>query len=293
MDISKIINDYFVNPIVEHSGYNIVNTLVYAVIALAAAFLIYKWLKPKFTKQFILYLIPFILFGSTVRVFTDSIDSGIAQQHTNDMFGLVGAAVDSGIYGYGPLTVTPGIYIATAAITLFAIIISEKLKKPKLLPVIGIALWIPHLMLLIPMVKYLNFFFGIIVLVAVSMAVVYPFLKKDKIWNIESALAVGAHTLDGSASFMAIEVFNRMAAECTELGRCYFGQHVIERAMGGALPYGTALFLLIKVVFAVFACYVVERYCKDKNERNFIYTLVIIFGLAPGVRNILRLLIGA
>ena len=107
------------------------------------------------------------------------------------------------------------------------------------------------------------------------------------------ALAVGAHALDGSASFMAIEVFNRVATDCLELGRCYFGQHVIERAVGGALPYGTAIFLLAKLLFALFAVHVIEGQCKDKNERAFIYALVIIFGLAPGIRNALRLLIGA
>lgn len=293
MDINSIINEYFINPVVERSGYNIVNTLVYAAIALMAAFLIYWWMKPKFTRQFILYLIPFVLFGSTVRVFTDAIDTGVAQQHASDLFGLVGFAVDLGIYNYGPLTVTPGIYMATAVITLFSIFISERLRKPRLLPAIGLALWLPHLLLLMPMFGHWNFLAATIVLVAASIVVIYPMLRRDRLLNRESLLAVGAHALDGGASFVAIEVFNRISPECLELGRCYFGQHVIERAIGNALPYGTALFLLLKLLFAVFAVHVIERQCKDRDERNFIYALVIIFGLAPGVRNVLRLLVGA
>lgn len=292
-DIGSIINEYFINPVVEHSGYNIVNTLAYAAIAIAAAYLIYRWMKPKFTRQFVLYLIPFVLFGSTVRVLTDAIDTGVAQQHAADLFGLVGFAVNLGIYNYGPLTVTPGIYIATAVITLFSIFISERLHKPRLLPAIGLALWLPHLVLLMPMFQHWNFLAAIVVLVAASIVVIYPMLQRDRLLNRESLLAVGAHALDGSASFVAIEVFNRIAPECLELGRCYFGQHVIERAMGDALPYGTAVFLLAKLLFALFAVHVIERQCKDRHERAFIYALIIIFGLAPGIRNALRLLIGA
>ena len=293
MDVNKFIEEFFIDPIVEHSGYNIVNTFVYAVIAIVAAFLIYKWLKPKFTQRFILYLIPFVLFGSTVRVLSDTIDTGVAQQYTGSLGGLIGVVINLGIYNYSIFTATPGIYIITAMITLIALILSEKLRRPKLFPLIGLALWIPHFIILIPMFKEWMFFVMIALIVVVSLAVTWPFLSHYKLLKRESFLAILGHALDGSASFVAIEIFNRMSTECTDLGHCYFGQHVVERTLSNFIPFGTAMFLLLKIIFAIFAVFFIERYCKDQHEKMFFYTLIIIFGLAPGIRNTLRILAGA
>jgi uncharacterized membrane protein len=293
MGIDEILQQYFIDPIAERSGYNVVNTLVYAVIAIAAAYLIYRWLRPKFTKRLVLHIIPFILFGSTVRVLTDSIDSGVAQQHVDDLFGLVGLAVNSGIYNYGTLTVTPGIYVVTGLITLASIFVSDRLKRPMLLPAIGLILWLPHLVLLTPMFKHWDYAAGIIAIVAVSIGLSIVLMQRLRIDGDLGRAAVAAHSLDGTASFMAIEVFNRLADECTILGRCYGGQHVVERTIGETLPYGTLFYLLLKLVFVLFAVKVIEQESKDEKEKNFIYTLIIIFGLAPGLRNLLRILVGA
>lgn len=292
-DIGVFIQQYFLQPVAEHSGYNLVNTLVYAVMALIAAYVIYTLFKKRFTKEFILYTIPFILLGSTVRVVTDSIYSGVMQQHSAALFGLLGRVVNSGIYNYGPFTVTPGIYIVIAAITIAALLISSYLKKPKLYPAIGLVLWAPNFILLMPMM--VNWIYA-----AMVLAIVFVFymlsamvLSRYKIKNMQSSLTVISHALDGAASFVAIEIFNRTSPACLQQGICYFGQHVVERYFGDLIAYGTGIYLLIKIVFAILASWVIERESSNEYEKNFIYLLVIIFGLAPGIRNILRLTVGA
>lgn len=285
--------DYFINPIVEHTGYNTVNTLVYAIIAIVAAYALFLWLRPKFTKKFVLYLLPFILLGSTVRVLTDTIDTGVAQQHASALFGLIGAAVNSGIYSYGFLTATPGIYIMTAIVTILAILLSDFLKKPKVLPAIGIVLWVPHFILLLPM--FVNWMYlAIISLIVICLFLLcFAVLSKWKMNNPQTQLAALAHVLDGGASFVAIELFNRLSPDCTVLGKCYFGQHVVESFFGRAVPWGTAIYVAIKVIFVLLACRIIESEKMNEGEKNFIYALIIIFGLAPGIRNLLRLLCGA
>ncbi|VVB73615.1 Uncharacterised protein [uncultured archaeon] len=290
--ISDMINQYFMQPIAEHSGYNIVNTLVYAVIAMAAAYFLFKVFKRRFTREFILYTIPFVLLGSTMRVVTDSIDSGAMQQHRDALFGLVGKVVDSGAYNYGPLTVTPGIYIMTAAITIAAILVSAALKKPRLYPAIGLALWLPHLLLLSPLMVNWPYAAMIFVIVMVFYYLSNEIFSRYGIGSMQSRIAVFAHALDGAASFVAIEVFNRMSPECLEKGLCYFGQHVVERFFGEVIVYGTGLYLAIKVLFAIVASWVIEKESADGHEMNFIYLLIIVFGLAPGLRNVLRLIAG-
>ncbi len=291
--MADFITDYFIDPIVEKSGYNLVNTLVYAVIAIVAAFFIYKFLKKKFDKKFIVYLVPFILLGSTVRVVTDSIDTGVAQQHRTALFGLIGTVIDSGVYNYGYLTVTPGIYIITAIITMVALFISEKLKRPKVFPLIGILLWLPHLIILLPMVAHFDYAALIIGIVVLAYVAAVFILKKMGLDSLQSKVAVFAHAIDGSASFVAIEIFNRFSSECLVSGRCYVGQHVVERFFGDIIIFGTALYFAVKIGFIIFASRIVEKESEDENEMNFIYTLLIIFGLAPGIRNLLRIVIGA
>ena len=290
--ISDLLNQYFIQPIAEHSGYNIVNTLVYAIIAMAAAYFLFKIFKKRFTAEFILYTLPFVLLGSTVRVVTDSIDSGIMQQHRDALFGIVGRVVDSGIYNYGPLTVTPGIYIVTAAITIAAILVSAALKKPKLYPAIGLALWLPHLVLLLPLMVNWPFAAMIFVIVMLFYGMSNEIFSRYKINSMQSKMAVLAHALDGAASFVAIEVFNRMSPECLEKGICYFGQHVVERFFRELIVYGTGIYLAVKVLFAIVASWVIEKESADEHEMNFIYLLIIVFGLAPGLRNVLRLIAG-
>jgi len=290
--LDEFLNQYFLQPISEHSGYNIVNTLIYAVIAIVAAYALFRIFKKKFTKEFILYTLPFVLLGSTVRVVTDAMDAGALQQHRGALFGIVGRAVDSGIYNYGALTVTPGIYIVVAAITILAILVSSALKRPKLYPAIGLVLWIPHLLLLTPLMVNWPYAAAIFVLVMVFYWLSTEIFSRYNITSAQSKLTVVAHALDGAASFTAIEVFNRIAPECIEHGMCYFGQHVVERFFAEAMVYGTAIYLAIKVLFAMVASWVVEKESADEHEMNFVYLLLIVFGLAPGVRNVLRLIAG-
>jgi uncharacterized membrane protein len=74
-------------------------------------------------------------------------------------------------------------------------------------------------------------------------------------------------------------------------GLCYQEEHVFGGFLAG-FDFGLVVFLLIKVAFSILACYVIEKELKNEHSRNFVYLLIIIFGLAPGVRDALRLLAG-
>ncbi|MEM2974760.1 MAG: DUF63 family protein [Candidatus Micrarchaeia archaeon] len=291
MGLEDFISEYFVRPIVEYSGYNIVNTLTYAIIAMVAAYLLFIWLRKKFTKEFILYLIPFILFGSTVRVITDSIYTGVAQKHTEDVLGLVGLVVNSHLYDYGFWTVTPGIYILTAVLVIISILLSDLLKRPKLLPIIGILLFVPHFIVLIPMFVNYTFIIILLTIASVSTLAAVLFLGFLGIKSLQSKFAVFAHSLDGAATLTALSIFNKLSESCLIEGLCYREEHVFGGFLAG-FEYGMVAFLLIKIAFAVLACYFIERELKNENTKNFIFLLIIIFGLAPGVRDALRLLAG-
>ncbi|VVB66736.1 Uncharacterised protein [Candidatus Gugararchaeum adminiculabundum] len=280
-------NDYFVKPIWDRVGYNPVNTLIYAVIALAFAFIIYKGFekyKVKIDQKFFLQVLPFILLGSTMRVVTDSIDSGVLQNHTGDLFGLTGIVVNSHIWDYGYFTVTPGVYFLTAALLFGSLALSRVLKKEEIFPGIGLVLWAFHFIILIPLFTYWSFALMILGIAGIVGLAAY---FASKLIGIEpfSSVVVFAHALDGAATWVIIDIFSKVT------GRSYFEQHVVSDLLGKT-AIGFALFFLVKVLFSSAAVFVIEKDDAKRQEKNYILLLLFIFGLAPGMRDVLRMLCG-
>jgi uncharacterized membrane protein len=302
--MSDFFSDYFIRPIWEHTGYNLVNTLAYALIALAAAYLIYKAFQ-KFRiaidKEFLLAILPFILLGSTMRVVTDSIDTQLMQAYAANnagsfVSGIYSAIISSHALDYGYLTVTPGIYIVTAALFLAVLAICHSFGKREIVKYVGFALWLPFLLLLVPMMSHWAYpVIAIVVAVAAYFGAKAAFARfgvKDEL----APFVVFAHALDGAATFVTIDLFNKLEPACAALGKCYGEQHVLSAGLGNVLGftgYGYLLFLLVKILFSGAAAYIVAKDNAPQSEKNYIFLLLIIFGLAPGIRDCLRVLTGA
>ncbi len=274
-------DQYYIQPIIRHEGYNIVNTLTYAVIAILAvyfAYSIFKRSKITVNRRFVINTIPFVLFGSTVRVITDSIDSGVMKPITP----LHSLILDSHIYDYGFFTSSPGIYIVTAFLFFISLFAVHKLKKPEALGYLGTALWVPHFLVLLFMLKYTEYAIPVLILAAIPFYLALRHFKNDILAGI-----VGAHALDGAATFFIIDFFGMLT------GKSYFEQHVIPSFIGEA--FGTFFpFYLLKIGIAFGAAHFIANE-KDANEgeKHFIALLLIIIGLAPGLRGLLRMVVGA
>ena len=267
MTIEELINEYFLAPIDERTGYNAVNTVVYAVIALAAAYLIFKGLKKlgiKTDKKFAYSIIPFVLFGATLRV-----------------------VVDANILPYNYFTTTPGIYFLVGLTTVAAVLLFHFLKKPHLLAYAGLLIFIPSFILLVPLFTHYTYAIFILILALLGAAignVAFNWARLECSWL--SRLVVFSHALDGAATFVSIDIFSRMQ------GVTYFEQHVVTNALAQAFG-GFWVFYLIKIIFAIGAVYLLEKESDvKKEEKYYIMLLLVIFGLAPGVRDVLRLLCG-
>lgn len=272
---------YFIEPIWAKTGYNIVNTTTYAMIALLALyliFLIFRRYNVKIDKKFVYAVIPFILLGSTVRVVTDAVDAGIMTPLTP----VHQLLLDSHIYDYGYLTVSPGIYMVIAAIMFLSMAVLMGIRRPGWLPYVGLFLWLPHFLLLIPFMKFILYAIPIIIIAVVPFYIALRYFK-----NNIYALIVGAHALDGGATFFIIDFFGKLT------GHAYFEQHVVGNVIGQL--FGTyAVFYLLKVAIAFGASYILftEKELQE-DERNFIALAIVIMGLAPGLRDILRMVVGA
>lgn len=281
MNISDFINEYYLDPIIEHEGYNLVNTLTYAIIALCSIYFIYRVFKKYkiiINKEFVINTLPFVLFGSTVRVITDSIDTGTIKPITV----LHEFVINSHIYDYGVISASPGIYIVTALLFFLSLAIAQIMKNEKITGYIGLVLWIPHFFILVFMFKYLEFTVPILLLTAIPFFICLKYFK-----DVFSAGIVGAHALDGAATFFIIDFFGKIT------GRSYVEQHVIPAFIGDV--FGTFLpFYILKIAIAFTAALVITNEKQVTNqEKYFITLLLIILGLAPGLRDMLRMAVGA
>ena len=100
-----------------------------------------------------------------------------------------------------------------------------------------------------------------------------------------AGLIVGGQALDGAATFFTIEIFSQLT------GRTYFEQHVVSSFIGD--NFGYFGFYLLKVALATLISYVIITYKKaEEKEKWYIGLLVIIMGFAPGIRDVLRMVIG-
>lgn len=263
----EFINQYFINPINEHAGYNIVNTAVYVVIALAALYLIRQFLKSRkieIDNYFVYTVIAFVLFGSTKRVITDAIDSGM---HFDPLV--------NSLLSYNAFNVTPGIYIFVGGLFLISVAI-DFITKRKAALWIGVALAAIHLLILFSLFYRINlFYFGMIaVLAAIPFAAFYPQFK-DKLMPF----VIFSQALDGGATFTALD-----------LKGGYFEQHVFSNLIGQNL--GFFAFYLLKVALATAFVYLVDKEKMDGFDKRYLLVIAMIFGLAPGLRDLLRVAFG-
>jgi uncharacterized membrane protein len=278
--MENFIYDYFIKPIWDHSGYNIVNTLVYAAIAIIAIFLIYRWFKAiklEVDERFVAGVLAFVLFGSTSRVVTDAIDNGVFTGVTP----IHQFVLDSHIWDYGYFTVTPGIYIVTAVLFLGSIAILNHLKKMELLVFVGLVLWLPNFLLLVPFMKYAIFAVPIICLAFIPSFIALKYFKDQIMVGV-----VAGQALDGAATFFVIDYFSKIS------GIQYFEQHVVSSAIG-ALGGTYFVFYLIKTAIAVFAVDVLNKEKMEINDKYYVAVVIMIMGFAPGIRDILRMMVGA
>ncbi len=261
------LNTYFIQPIYTDSSYNLVNTTVYALIAIAALFGIYKILQKlnfKVDNRFFYALLPFIVFGSSVR-----------------------ALVDHEILKSGFWFVSPGIYLLTAAIFLGIFFLSYFIGKHK-----GENAWKRTLISGILLdailwtyaasksIKFTNLIYGagIICLALLASIILYFIFRKTKFIGGKYFLPFPAHMFDASATFIAVDFLG--AIEKHPL------PNMISSFVGtAAIMYALKLIVLIPLM------YLLNKEFKDKNFVAYLAIAIAVLGLAEGLRDLLTIII--
>ncbi|MCS7121160.1 MAG: DUF63 family protein [Archaeoglobaceae archaeon] len=250
MDIWGFIKKYYIDSIVYKEGYNIVNTLTWALILVLAVYFLYKFLQKRtdFRSEFVISMLPFIVFGSSVRIVEDA--------------GFIDPPISY-------FLMTPFIYFLTFFVAFPSLLLSIKLKNYKVCTLLGVLLSSAVLIFLFSNLKVVHYWvFPAALAMSFLVSYVFSFVTK------KSFVVMFSHMLDSFSSYIGIKFLN------------YWELHVLPRFL--VENFGSEVLPLVKFLVLASVLYILD-FEKDEKLKNFLKFCLIVLGLAPGIRNSLRM----
>jgi uncharacterized membrane protein len=279
--ISEFIYKYYIDPIRYSQPYNVVDTLTYAIILICSVYLIYRWLKRSgitLDRTFVLATIPYVVLGGVLRVVQDT--------------GMITSDIRF-------LLVTPLIYFVLFFFTAGILFVARFVEQQGLVKnflhlygAIGAASAFTVSLILaaygITTTRIDLFVLFIIPLMAITAtAVVWVFIRYILSWKYVNdplyITLIFGHMLDASATSYGIDMHPALR---------YVEQHVVGSNL---IEWtGTAFIMFpLKLVVLFPAVYVLEMYRSeaDPDFWHLVVLAMIVVGLAPGVRDMVRMVL--
>ncbi|WP_292363982.1 MULTISPECIES: DUF63 family protein [unclassified Methanoculleus] len=278
--IREFLYKYYIDPIRYGEAYTLVDTLTYALILIAAVYLVYRGLrryKIAIDDELVLATLPFVVLGGLLRVVEDT--------------GMITS-------DFRFLLITPLIFFvifAVAGIALFAGKLAENAglvsRYSRVYAGTGIAACLLATAALVwfgltEATIALDVLTTILALASVTSLALWAFLvyvlKWDYASNILYKLLIFGHMLDASATSYGIDIHPVR----------YVEQHVVGSALIDATGTAFSMFLL-KIAVIVPAVYVLEMYRREGNPDlwHLILLAMIVVGMAPGIRDLVRMVL--
>jgi uncharacterized membrane protein len=278
--IGDFIYKYYIDPIIQVGHYNVVNTLTYAAILIVMVYFVYRWLRRTciaIDHAFVMATLPYLILGGVLRVVEDT--------------GMVP-------YPWHVLLVTPLIFFIIFVYAISALVLSRALEEhgsirdtKKGYAAAGIIAVVAVTCILvwfgITETKIaLGVLAGILAMAGVTTLAVLAFIRYILRWEFIGdplyRLLVFGHMLDASATSFGIDLH--------ELS--YVEKHVV----GGVLidATGTAFVMFpLKLAVIIPALYILELYRAEGNEElwHLILLAMIMVGMAPGIRDLVRMVL--
>jgi len=285
--ISEFIYKYYIDPIRLGQPYNVVDTLTYAIILVAGVYLLYRWMSQstwlsdigfKIDTTFILATLPYVVLGGVLRVVQDT--------------GMVKGDLQF-------LLVTPLIYFVLFFYTIGMLFLSRYMTLQGctknilslyvfagILSVITVSLvllaWGINNSTVDAGIFCIIMVMALATSVAVWACVRYLFSWKYASEPLYLTLIFG-HMLDASATSFGIDLHPALQ---------YIEQHVVGSTLIDLT--GTAFVMYPLKLLVIFpAIYIMELYRKEANQAFWYLVMLamIVVGLAPGIRDMTRMVL--
>ncbi|MDH7593665.1 MAG: DUF63 family protein [Methanomicrobiales archaeon] len=276
----EFIYKYYIDPIRYGHPYNVVDTLTYAGILLVSVYLVYKWLIARGTpldRNFVLSTIPFVVFGGLLRVVEDT---GLI---TSDLRFLL---------------VTPLIFFSVFFIAVMALLAGTYLQDKgrvqnyrSIYAGTGIAcVFVCSTVLIVYGLTQGRIGFFVLALIsalaAASSIAFWALLRYGLGWKYVSdtlyRMLIFGHMLDASATGYGVDLHEIPYREV----------HVVGSTLISMTGSGFSMYLL-KIGVLIPAVYLLERY-RTEGETGLYHIVIlvmILLGLAPGIRDMVRMIL--
>ena len=260
---------YYAEPIIHDTGYNPVNTVTWAILlgfSILSLIKIFKRLDLKMDEKLVLYTLPYVLAGSSLRVIEDA--------------GLVKPPVSY-------LLITPFIYFLVFFVTTASLILTRKILGEnfhRTYAAIGLLWTFVNLVALstvgvqMPLVPVAVFFLGTF-LTGIIYILRLPLPRLNFLGNRYNLAILYSHMLDASSTYIGVDWFG------------YYEKHVVPTYLidltgTAAIMYPLKLLVLLPLLS------IIDKSIEDRSLLNLTKLALIVLGLAPAIRNTLRLTLG-
>jgi len=285
--ISELIYKYYIDPIRYGQPYNVVDTLTYALILVLGVYILYRWLmRSRYLNRirltidtpFILATLPYVVLGGLLRVVQDT--------------GMITGDIQF-------LLVTPLIYFVLFFFTLGMIYLSRYLQAQGfiknflsayafagILSVVTVALILAAWGITRTQID-LTVLFVIPLMAVAATAILWAFMRYVLSWKyVNHPLYITllfSHMLDASATSYGIDMHPALR---------YVEQHVVGSNLIAWTHTAFVMFPL-KLVVLFPAIYVLEMYRPeaDPDFWHLVLLAMIVVGLAPGIRDMTRMVL--
>jgi uncharacterized membrane protein len=285
--ISEFIYKYYIDPIRYGQPYNVVDTLTYALILVLGVYIFYRWLMSSrylnrirltIDTPFILATLPYVVLGGLLRVVQDT--------------GMITGNIQF-------LLVTPLIYFVLFFFTLGMIFLSRYLQAQGciknflsayaflgIMSVFTVALILAAWGITRTQID-LTVLFVIPLMAVAATALVWAFMRYVLSWKYVNhplyVTLIFSHMLDASATSYGIDMHPALQ---------YVEQHVVGSNLIAWTHTAFVMFPL-KLVVLFPAIYVLEMYRPeaDPDFWHLVLLAMIVVGLAPGIRDMTRMVL--
>jgi uncharacterized membrane protein len=285
--ISDFIYKYYIDPIRYGQPYNIVDTLTYAIILVAGVYLLYRWMSQstwlsdigfRIDTSFILATLPYVVLGGVLRVVEDT--------------GMI-----TGDWKF--LLVTPLIYFVLFFFTIGMLFLSRYLTQLGLTNTIitfyALAGIISAAVAFLILIAWgitnttvdAGIFVTIIAMALAASALVWACMRYVCRWQYAGEplylTLIFGHMLDASATSYGIDLHPALQ---------YIEQHVVGSTLIDLT--GTAFVMFpLKLLVLFPGIYIMELYRKEANMAfwHLVLLAMIVVGLAPGIRDMMRMVL--
>lgn len=245
---------FYIKPLAERTGYNIVNASTYAILFAVASILIYylfKKLEVEINEKFVYSSLTFAFWGATLR-----------------------ALVDCGKVPFSFFTVSPGGIMTVGLVYIASFIVANQFFEDdyKVLALIGLSLFGFTLPFWRP-----KSFDAILLSSSVFVLSISPlFLLNGKFYNKFNKLAIASHFLDASTTFIGVGFFGYIE-KFPVLG-------FLHEVTGTPL-----VVFLLKLGALIPSLYLIDELIEEEELSLLIKFVIISLGIVTGFRGFLQI----